>query len=367
MSLSVLRGRAIVLGSVWLAAGLGVSLPSPIRAADARVLDTAGRVLTVGAFALVSADGGGLMRVEDQRILSWELHDSDRLLAFGVVPGTEGLGTDSGAVLSRNPVSGDSWLVWSRQVAPGMAREIAWLRFDSAPDAGSLQILATGGGDQAEPTIIHDEAGWAYVAWVDVAAGRKIRSLGVTPGGGMLGVHDLSEARSTENSSPQLGIDARGQLFAAFLGIDLDSGAPALYVLAAALQGGGIQHVPNPLIELGLQATLPVPTVAAGPAGQEGAGPGIHLTVLGGTPVAWWTRSSAGNRTLFEFVAQGNEGWTASAIQTIDLSTGLLGSVPDALALVEARLRRVISSGGSPGGPNLPEPAGPARPISFRR
>ena len=364
---SLSHGRAVVLGSVSLAACLGLSLPARVMASDARVLDTDGRVLTVGAFALVPIDGGGVLRTEDERILSWELHDEDRLLAYGVVPGTEGLGTDSGPALSRNPLTGDSWLVWSRQVAPGQASEIAALRFDSAPDADSLRILASGTGDQADPTIIHDEAGWAYIAWVDVAADRKVRTIGLTPSGGLLAVNDLSQARSTDNSAPQLGIDARGMLFAAFLGTDVESGTPALYVLAPSSQGGGLGHIPNPLIELGLQATLPTPSLAAGPSGPIGAGVAIHLTVLGGTPVAWWTRSSD-NRTLFEYVAQGDESWTECSIQTIDLSTGLLGSVPDALALVEARLRRVISSGNASTAPYMPGmPAGPGRPISFRR
>jgi hypothetical protein len=364
----MLRGRTIVLGSAWLAAGLALCLPGSARAADARVLDSDGRVLTVGSFALTRVDGGGVMRSDDERILSWELHDQERLLAYGVVPGTEGLGTDSGPALSRNPVTGDSWLVWSRQVAPDMAREIMWLRFDGTPDASSLQSLSSGTGDQADPAIIHDEAGWAHVAWVDVAADRKIRGLGITPGGGMLAIVDLSEASSTDNSAPQLGIDAHGQLFAAFLGTDVVSGVPALYVLAPSSRGGGIQHVPNPLIELGLRATLPTPSLAAGAGGPAGAGLAIHLTVLGGTPVAWWTRVAGGNRTIFEYVAEGEEGWTSSAIQAIDLSTGLLGSVPDALALVEARLRRVISTGSSPAAPSIPGmPSGPGRPITIRR
>ena len=54
---------------------------------------------------------------------------------------------------------------------------------------------------------------------------------------------------------------------------------------------------------------------------------------------------------------------TTGSVQTVDLSTGMLGSVSDALELLEARLRRVIAIAPAVEAPGLPMPGrGVSRP-----
>ena len=344
-----------------LAASLA-ALPAIAPAADVRSLDATGRVLTVGPFLLVPTDGGGLLRVESCDVLSWELHDQDHIAGHGVVPGTEGAALDLQPSLSRNPATGDVWLAWSRQPDLGAAREIAWLRFRAdGPDPATLASLIAGPGDQVEPSVLHDEAGNAFIAWIDESVGRRVKLLGLSPTGAALGVKDVSGTLSLANSAPRLGINAVGGVFVAYVGADSTSGEPRLYVAARSPGFGGVTHVPNPLIELGVQAALPAPTFMVAPR-QIAFTPDLRLTVLGGTAIAWWTETSADNRLLFRYVAEGSEeaggsdGWLQSSVQTIDLSTGTLGSVPDALELLEARLRRVITTAPSAGGPSLPSP-----------
>ena len=332
-------------------------------AGDARVLDGQGRVLTVGNFSFVPADGGGLLRIEDLTTLSWELHDADRLVGFGRVPGSELDGVDDGAVLSRDPVQGDILLAWSRQSDGGGPREIATIRFGDEPNPDSLRIVARGTDDQLEPSLIHDEAGWAYIAWIDQADRRHVKILAISPAGGILTDRDLSTGRSTDNSAPKLGIDAFGRLFVAYLGRDEAAGDAELYVLAPYAQGGGISHVPNPLIELGLQGSLPAPGSAGADPAAMTTKTDLHLTVLGGTPIGWWTETSADHRRLFHYVAPGGRGWGDTAVRTIDLSTGTLGTVPEALELLEARFRTVVNGVAVtprlPGLPGLPGRPGP--------
>lgn len=341
----------LVLGALIAAS------PVAAPAADTRALDTNGRVLTVGGFALVRADGGSLLRVQSNDLLSWELHDQDRLVAHGIVPGSESPGLDASPSLSRDPVSGDTWLAWSRQVEPGQPSEIAWLRFRAAgPDASSLVTLATGAGAQVEPNVLHDEAGNAFIAFIDESNGRRVRLLGMSQTGSNLGAVDISEARSAANSSPRLGISAIGHVFVAYVGSDLASGEPSLYVAARDPRFGGVTHVPNPLVDLmRVQAALPAPTLAIEPH-QTAFTPDLRLTVLGGTAIAWWTEITGDNRLLFRYVAEAADGWDGSSLQTIDLSTGTLGSVPDALELLEARLRRVITTGPADAAPQVPVP-----------
>jgi hypothetical protein len=277
---------------------------------------------------------------------------------------------DASPSLSRDPISGDIWLAWSRQVEPGQPNEIAWLRFRAAgPDASSLATLASGAGAQVEPSVLHDEAGNAFIAFIDESSGRRVKLAGLSQAGTNLGVVDISESRSAANSSPRLGISAIGHVFVAYVGSDLASGEPSLYVAARDPRFGGVTHVPNPLVDLmRVQATLPAPTLVVQPH-QVAFTPDLRLTVLGGTAIAWWTEISSDNRLLFRYVAEGTDGWDGSSLQTIDLSTGTLGSVPDALELLEARLRRVITTGPADASPEIPTPGrGTVRPgLNERR
>ncbi len=333
---------------------LAALLASPSSAGDARALDDHGRVLTVGNWALVTLDGGLTLRVADGRFLGWELRDQDgSLLAQGLVPGTENVGVDASPSLSRNPLTGELWLAWSRQASLQSAREIAIGRFvGDAWDAGGPTIVATDSDDQAEPTLVHDETGRAWLAWTDGLVDRTIRFMGLAADLRSLGTLSLSDGLSSRNGAPNLGIDALGGLFVAYAGTDNASGEVRLFVHSANPIRGGVSHVPNPLIELGLRATLPSPSIGVtGPAGAPAVPTRVELTVLGGTPVAWWTENAGGELARFRYAAATTDGWDTS-IRTIDMQGGMVTSVPDALALVEARLRRVVDQ--LPGGPQVP-------------
>ena len=352
--------------------GLAVLAVAPARADQARVIDDAGRVLTVGNFGVVAVDGGLTLRMPDTTVLSWELRDQDRLVGYGIVPGAEALGTDLSPSVSRDPASHDLWVVWSRRAADCAPAEIASVRFvGDAPDAGSFTILASGQGDQLDPVVIHDNDGYAFVSWVDAGADRAVKVLGISPAGSVMGVQELSATHSRQNSAPALGVDPHGELFAAFVGRDLDNGSSKLFVLTPWSTGGGISHVPDPILELGLRTSLPTPLVGGTPAPVPDAVPALHLSVLGGTPVAWWTERSGtfGDlTTLFRYVAMGADGWETSDVRTLDLGGGMVGSVDEALGLIEARLRRVLPFSGQA---DVSKPVLPVRPVfaprPFRR
>ena len=349
-------------------AGTAALVAAPARADQARVIDDAGRVLTVGNFGVVAVDGGLTLRMPDGDILSWELRDQDRLVGYGIVPGAEALGEDLSPSLSRDPASHELWLVWSRRAEAGAPAQIVSVRFvGDAPDASSFTVLAAGPGDQLDPSVIHDNDGYGFVTWVDAGEDRTVKVLGISPAGSPMGVQDLSTGHSRQNSSPRLGVDPHGELFAAFVGTDLGTGSNALYVLTPWATGGGISHVPDPILELGLRTSLPTPLVGGSPAPAPEAVPALHLSVLGGTPVAWWTEGGGSTfgdlTTLFRYVAMGPEGWETSDVRTLDLGAGMVGSVNEALELIEARLRRVLSFAGQTG---VPKPILPVRPFAAR-
>ena len=323
------------------------SLLAPLAAAsDARALTDDGSVLTVSNWALVTLDGGELLRIGDDRVLGWELRDGDgALLGQGLVPGTESTGVDGSPALSRSPLSGEIWLAWSRQAAPGTAREITLERFSgSGWSPGSIVTIAADTDDQLEPTLVHDESGTAWMAWIDGAADRAVRFAGIAADGRLLGTRSLSENVSRLNGAPSLGIDATGQLFVAYAGTPEQGGDVNLFVLTPNPIGGGVSHLPNPIIELGLRATMPAPSIGVVPSPNGEAVPSkVNLTVLGGTPLAWWTEVQGGTATSFHYTAQDATGhWTLADARTLDLRSGGIATVPEALALVEARLRRVI-------------------------
>ena len=161
-------------------------------------------------------------------------------------------------------------------------------------------------------------------------------------------------------------VASRAFLFAAFVGQDDVSGVAKLYVLAPFDQGGGVTHVPNPMIELGVQASVPTPGNGSVPPAQAALNADLHLTVLGGTPLAWWSETSADGHDLVRYAAQENGGWSDVQIRTIDLSTGSVSTVDQALGLIEARLRRVVTRfTDQPGSPTIP--IHPTLPGTFIR
>jgi hypothetical protein len=346
------------------ASALAILVAAGAVAEDARVLGDEGRVLTVGPWGLMTDDFGFEVRIADDRSLGWELRDeAGTILAQGLVPGSEGPGIDASPALSRDPVTGDVLLAWSRQADAGTPREISLLTFSAATsawDAASLRALVVDADDQVEPVVVHDASGAAWISWIDGLNSRTVRFAGLGPDGRFLGQSSLSEGVSTQNGPPSLGIDAVGRLFVAYAGTPAAGGDVTLFVLTPNPIGGGVTHVPNPFIELGLRGTVPAPTIerTTPPSGSSPTPSRVHLTVLGGTPVAWWTESINGSPALFRYAAEGTTSWADAQVRALDLRSGMVASVPEALALVEARLRRVIDQ--APGGsvPVVPPQAG---------
>lgn len=344
---------------------LSTLLAQGAAAGDARVLTDAGHVLTVGNWTLDTLDGGVEVRVADSDSLGWELRDGNGILqAEGLVPGSEGLGADAGAALSRSPLNGEIWLAWSRQVAPGASREIVIQRFDVGGwIAGSLSVVASDIDDQLDPALIHDEAGTAWMAWIDGAGDRIVRFAGLAPDGRFLGTRDVSANLSVLNGPPTLGIDAVGRLFLAHAGTPLTGGNVSLFVQAPLPAPVGITHLPDPILEFGLTASVPAETIGREHSGSLEVPSKVNLTVLGGTPVAWWTETDNGVVTRFRYVAEPQGDWSQAELRTVNMRAGTVATIPDALALIEARLRQVIPQ--RPGGPidpiNPPSRVGPGR------
>jgi hypothetical protein len=339
-------------------------------AADARALDGTGRVLTVGNWTSVPTDTGFAMRVGDDRRLGWELRDAHSVIDQGEVPGAQSDGIDSSPVLSRDPVTGDIWVAWTRRVLSpsgvSLPSQVVLVPFSGQRfQEGALIVLGDGPSNHSSPALVHDDKGYLYAAWLDEGAGGAIRVACLAPSRELVGDRVLSQGISTRNSDPALGIDAFGQLLVAFRGSDLVTGVRRVFVLSPYDQGGGASHVPDPILELGLRVSVPESPSGTGPAAPPPAGvpTPLHLTVLGGTPIAWWTEGSDPGTQLVHYVAQAEDGWHVSETRTIDLGAGMAASLTDALEMLEARLRQV------PGGYRTPTPPHlgvPSRPIRFR-
>src|SRR5688572_5151718 len=190
-----------------LALGLLLSLAPTAEAGDARALDNDGRLLTVGNWRVVAGVGDGrTTRTGDPDKLGWELREANALLAYGTIPGTEGNGDDTSPAISRDPTTGDLTIAWSRREHETDFGEIALVRLSGTTwVAGSLRILADGPGDQTHPSIVHDDNGFLYVAWLDSAYEGAIRVVGVSPTGAILGENIVSLGTSHHNGPPQLG------------------------------------------------------------------------------------------------------------------------------------------------------------------
>lgn len=353
-----LRGFGLLLLASAVTASPALASP------DARALDDQGRVLTVGNWALVTVDGGYQLRFADDRFLGWELRDGEgTLVAQGSVPGSESLGLDATPSLSRNPRTGEIWLAWSRQEGAS-SREIAVQRFAGADwVAGSLSVVASGAADQLEPVLVHDEAGRGWLAWIDGASSRTVKFLGLALDARVLGTRVLSEG-SERNGPPSIGIDAMGQLFVAYAGTDASTSEDRLFILTPSPIPGGLSHLPDPIVELGVRGSVPAPmSQAPTPSTPDPLPSRVTLTVLGGTPVAWWTETE-GPVTRLRYASEGSAGWSDATVRTVDLSSGMVASIPDALALIEARLRRVIEQ--APGGGSRPIVVSPGSSLALR-
>jgi hypothetical protein len=347
-----MHGRA---SSIAVAAALlGLALARPAASDEARVLDAKGRVLTVGNWVTVHLDGGRSQREPSSTVLSWELRDSlepigRQVVAEGVVPGTTLPGGDGFAdvtpSMSWNPVTHEILLAWSRQTPAGTT-EIAGVRFLPADESGewqpdTLTVLAGSDANEADPMVIHDGAGNAALIWRTMSWEQPVNLLMLTPDGQPVSRQELSRDRSVQNGAPRLGVDAYGEVFAAFIGIDRMTAEARVWVLGAAERGGGLLPMPDPVIELGVATTVGLPMALP----STGPGmPDIHLTVLGGTPVAWWTQLDASGRLVLSHVYQDPErGWDGSALRSIEITSVLDGGVPAALQLLEDRLRRIVT------------------------
>ena len=345
------RHRTLALGSAApfalfaLPALLAVPLCTPALADEARVLDSGGRVLSVGNWNTLRLDGGSL-RIETDSVLSHELIDLDgRIISEGIVPGTLDQLTDASPALSRNPVTGDLLVVWSRESASG-SRELVALDFSGEEFVGAPRVLASGATNQTDPSLIHDSRGNAYLAWRDMDWAQRIELLALDPQGEEFFRGRLSTEETVLNGAPRLGVDATGSLFVAYLGLGSGDGQPVLKVHGASDMGGGVVHVPSPIIELARVAELPVAEFVPAPSPSGWAAPSLELTVLGATPVLWWTSTDdLGREALHHAIRTGEGGWSEQSIGRITLPT--IGSREQAirrsLEMIEARYRSVIS------------------------
>src|SRR5258706_549382 len=95
--------------------------------------------------------------------------------------------------------------------------------------AAGIGVLGVRTASAADPATTHHTQGSADIAGADEGDSRAIRVLGISPSGAPIGDACLSFGRSTANSAPRLGIDALGQPFAAFAGMDDVAGTGNLY------------------------------------------------------------------------------------------------------------------------------------------
>jgi hypothetical protein len=334
------RGAAITLVA---AAACATALANP-----ARVLDDKGRVLTVGNWRTNIGDGGVPQKVLCNEVLSWELRDGQSVVGGGVVPGSEDALVDGQPVLSRDSFTDTILLAWSRQSQAG-SREIVLQWFNEG--AWSVDVpLASASYNQVDPSVVHDGEGNARIAWRSMDWEQRVYVATIAPDGSVVAQQDLSNERSVLNGAPKLGVDACGEVFVAFLGRDTAASEPRVFVMGELSLGGGVIHVPSPVIELAQRASVPTPSVLLG---QPGAPtPDVHVEVLGGTPVIWWTETvvmgEAPNQTTQTFFRHVYEdelrGWAGSELHSIDISpTAMDGGAQEALGLLADRLRRVTS------------------------
>ena len=339
----MMAGRILTaLGSLSLMTALAAG---SAFAGEARVLDAEGRVLTVGNWRTVRLDSGPL-RVEDQNLLSYELRDpSGALMIEGVVPETDDGRIDGTPAVSLNPRTGELLIAWSRESGQG-TREIVTLGFADGGFTLPVRVLAAGATNQTDPDLLHDRNGHAYLAWRDMDWSQRVVLAGLDAEGEELFRRQISTDETVQHGAPRLGVDATGSLFVAYLGLGASDGEPRLKVHAANEEGGGVIHVPNPIIELGRVSELPVVDAvpAPGPAGWDA--PALEITVMGATPIIWWlTEDDLGREVLNHAIRTSEGAWTEQPLGRISLPT--LGdpqaAVRDALEMIEARYRSVVS------------------------
>lgn len=332
--------------TLLLAAALGLAA-SPALAGEARVLDDDGNVLTVGNWRFDAGDDGRILKVPDSRTLSWELHDGHHVIAAGTVPGSDDGLRDGTPALSRDPVSGDLLLVWSRQTNGG-TRELAAMSFRGDDfDVASELVLAEGATNQRDPVVLHDAEGRPVVAWrIDDSVGR-IMMLVLDRDHSELAREELSAGVSVDNGAPLLGVNAQGGIFVAFAGREPASEEPRVFVLSAGDIGGGVMHNPLPILDLIVQNDQPLSSeVQVEPDDEPSALglPRLNATVLAGTAVVWWEkRADDGSVTVSYLNETPEHGWGGSDVGAIALPATTADARHEALRLIEARMRRIVA------------------------
>lgn len=326
------------LTSLAAAALLASSLPGLVLAADARTLDSGGRTLTVGNWVNVTTADGS-QRIADTRRLGWDLRSGSTVLLSGTVPGTFDWYVESTPVLSRNPVTGEILLAWSRQNQAGF-RDLVTMPFvDGAWLPSRMTVAARGAlNSQVDPVLLHDASGHAYLAWRDAGWQARVVVNVFDVSGDLVSERVLSDGVEAPGP-PTLGLDGRGKAIAAFFGTDAATGERQLYVASTPGESGGLVHVPNPIVELASGTAIPLQGAQGTPAAVGAAFPTLHLSVLAGTPVAWWTRVDAGAPVLEHLVQDADGSWGAGTVSSIPLDD-TEDPVREALALLETRLLR---------------------------
>jgi hypothetical protein len=342
---------ALAALSLALALALGLLGPAAARADESRVLDDEGRLLSVGNWRLTRDDDGSTLRIEDSRSLSWELREADAVVGEGAVPGSVAGLVDATPALSRNPATGDILLVWSRESASGTREVVAATWRGGAFVPGEPKLLASGTFNQVDPVVLHDAAGQSFVAWRDSDWRQQITLLILTQDGLELSRKDLTADLSVRNGPPHLGVDVVGQIFVAFVGEDAATAESRVFVRSAGPRGGGVLHDPLPILDLALVSSQPLPdTLADADPTVPGVlrYPALHASVLGGTPVVWWTEPGSAGTLVFRHLAQSPEtGWEGARVATFVLHGSGPDLVQQALQVLENRLRRVAVTVGT--------------------
>lgn len=344
-------GRSTLAMALLAIAGL--TAPPAAAADSAHVLDPHGWVLSVGNWRHVPRDGGLPGLEPTTAILSYEFRDSTGYAWFrGGVPGTESPLADGSPSLALSP-DGLIVLAWSRDNLSGGSDLVLakWRNQAWALRQGELGVwepdhfvLAEGGAaHNAEPDLVFDAEGNLYVAWRETEGTQRVRFAVLSPDVKLLHEETLSRAGATWTSPPKIALDGDGRLLVAFLSAD-ESREPTLQVHSATDQGGGVIHVPNPIIELGRTETIPATLSGTALEGPEPSLPEVNVSTFIGTPVAWWIQDDEFGLSYLAHVTRSEDGdWLAAPVGQIAL--GPLGGEPGtsaidaALGMVRDRLK----------------------------
>ncbi|MEM7244865.1 MAG: hypothetical protein AAF533_05945 [Acidobacteriota bacterium] len=328
--------------TLWTAGLLALvaTAASAIELKPARVLDDNGWMLRV------APDSTTLAGSTDGTQLQYKLLDRDGLPWFhGTVPGTEDDLQDRHPQLSRNPKTGHLTLVWSRERTDGLHELVllgwaqqSWQRVPDGLGGWNPAIVELGrSSSPIAATMLHDSGGSLHVTWVaEDSSGIHVAT--VDESLELLGRDILTDDDLVELGAPLMRADGAGNVFVAHLGRTA-SGTIELNVLASVQRGGGVNHLPNPVIELGRVADLDELLPTSMSSDDWEPLPELNISVLSGVPTIWWLENTDRGQELVH-VSRSGDSWSELATQRLSL-VSLELDADEALQLIEARFRQV--------------------------